>query len=102
MAAMAVRRVTRAVASLTRLSPSSTATTRRGRPMERATAVAATASGGATTAPIASAGAQSMPSIQCTTAPTPAVVNSTRPTLNQPMAEALRRKSTSEVFTAEA
>ena len=101
IAAMAVFRATRAVASLTRLSPSSTVTTRRGRPIDRATAVAATASGGATMAPMASATAQPTGSSSWTTMPTPKVVNSTRPTLSQPIAEALRRKSTSEVCTAD-
>ena len=48
---------TRAVASLTSDSPSSIVTTRRGRPIRRAMAVAATASGGATTAPSANAAA---------------------------------------------
>ena len=54
-ATSAVRRVTSAVASLNRLSPSRMVTIRRGMPTRRATAVAATASGGATTAPSASA-----------------------------------------------
>ena len=53
MAAMAARRQTSAVASLTRLSPSRMVTIRRGMPTRRAMAVAATASGGATTAPSA-------------------------------------------------
>ena len=51
IATMAVRRMVIAVASLNRDSPSRIVTTRRGRPIRRATAVAATASGGATTAP---------------------------------------------------
>ena len=54
-ATMAVRSATRAVASLTSDSPSRIVTTRRGRPIRRAMAVAATASGGATTAPRANA-----------------------------------------------
>ena len=55
VAAIAVRSATSAVASLTRPSPSRTVTIRRGIPTRRATAVAATASGGATTAPTATA-----------------------------------------------
>ena len=54
-AAIAVRRQTSAVASFSRLSPSRIVTTRRGRPTCWAIAVAATASGGATTAPSANA-----------------------------------------------
>ena len=50
---MAVRSATSAVASLTRLSPCRIVTIRRGMPTRRAIAVAATASGGATTAPSA-------------------------------------------------
>ena len=57
-AAMAVRRATRAVASLSSDSPSRMVTMRRGRPMLRPIAVAATASGGATTAPRADAAGQ--------------------------------------------
>ena len=52
-AAIAVFSATSAVASLTRLSPSRIDTIRRGMPTRRATVVAATASGGATTAPSA-------------------------------------------------
>ena len=57
IAATAVFSATSAVASLTRLSPSRIDTTRRGIPTRRAIAVAATASGGATTAPSAKAAA---------------------------------------------
>ena len=57
MAAMALRSATRAVASLSSDSPSRTVTMLRGRPIRRAMAVAATASGGATTAPNAIAAA---------------------------------------------
>ena len=53
IAAIDVRRATSAVASLSSDSPSRMVTIRRGRPMRRPMAVAATASGGATTAPIA-------------------------------------------------
>ena len=63
-AAIAVRSDTRAVASLTSDSPSRIVTIRRGSPMRRATAVAATASGGATIAPSANATANGTPSSQ--------------------------------------
>ena len=53
--ASAVRRATSAVASLSSDSPSRIVTIRRGSPIRRPIAVAATASGGATTAPIANA-----------------------------------------------
>ena len=71
-AAIAVRRATRAVASLSSDSPSRMVTTRRGRPILRAIAVAATASGGATTAPMAIAiGHEMLGTMRCTSAPTP-------------------------------
>ena len=80
-AARAVRSATRAVASLSSDSPSSTVTIGRGNPILRAMAVAATASGGATTAPMASdTGQVTSGSSRCTTAATPAMVNSTSPT----------------------
>ncbi len=70
VAATAVRRRTSADASLTRLSPSSTAISRGGRPARRPIAVAATASVGLTTAPRAVASAKEMlGKTQCTTAP---------------------------------
>ena len=59
--ASAVRSATSAVASLSSDSPSRIVTIRRGSPIRRPIAVAATASGGATTAPIASAIAQETP-----------------------------------------
>ena len=72
LAASAVRRVTSAVASLSSDSPSRIVTIRRGSPIRRAIAVAATASGGATTAPTAMAsGHEIAGTSQCTTAPTP-------------------------------
>src|SRR6478752_2567152 len=96
MAAMAVRRQTRAVASLTSDSPSRTVTTRRGSPIRRAIVVAATASGGATTAPSANAAANGTGSSSQVTRPTPRAVNTTRPTERNPIARRLSRKSTSE------
>ena len=100
-AAMAVRRATRAVASLSSDSPSRIVTTRRGRPIRRPTAVAATASGGATTAPMAIAAGQPIPgSIACTSRPTPADVKMTRPTESSRIGRRLALKSTSEVWIA--
>ena len=102
-AARAVRSATSAVASLSSDSPSRIVTTRRGSPIRRPIAVEATASGGATTAPIASASAQEMPGIiQCTTTPTPAVVKSTSPTDSSRIGRRLTLKSTSDVFSAAA
>ena len=72
IAAMAVRSATSAVASLSSDSPSRIVTTLRGSPIRRAMAVAATASGGATTAPMAKDTGQEMPGISaCTMTPTP-------------------------------
>src|SRR6476619_7630154 len=79
-ARIAVFRATSAVASLSSDSPSRIVTMPRGSPIRRATAVAATASGGATTAPIANAAGQSTPGrTRCTTSATPTVVKTTRP-----------------------
>ena len=89
-AASAVRRVTRAVASLSRDSPSRIVVIRRGRPIRRATEVAATASGGATIAPRARARAKGIGSSSQATSPTPSAVNSTRPTERLRMATRLR------------
>ena len=69
MAAIAVFSATSAVASLTRLSPSRIVTILRGMPTRRATALAATASGGATTAPSANAAASGMPGHHATRRP---------------------------------
>ncbi len=101
-AARAVRSETSAVASLTSDSPSRMDTRRRGRPIRRPTAVAATASGGATTAPIAKATAKSSPSAQRRKSATPRAVKSTSPTERLRMTPVLLRKSTSEVWIAAA
>lgn len=101
-AARAVRRETRAVASLTSDSPSRIDTRRRGSPMRRPTAVAATASGGATTAPIAKATPKSRPSTHRRKSATPSAVKSTSPTDRLRMTPRLLRKSTSEVWIAAA
>ena len=109
-AAIAVRRQTRAVASFSRLSPSRIVTTRRGRPTFLAIAVAATASGGATTAPIANAahsGSGSCPSAsaiapssQYATSPTPTAVKATSPTDSVPIDRRCLEKSTRLVLIA--
>ena len=71
----------RAVASLTRLSPSRMAISRRGAASGRRIAMAEIASGGATMAPSANAAASGMPGMTLTpTNATTTVVNSTRPT----------------------
>jgi hypothetical protein len=103
IAAAAVRRDTSAVASLTRLSPSRIATMRRGMPTRRAIVVAATASGGATTAPSARPAASGTPGTTAqTTTPTSTAVNTTAPTARMPMACRLARKSTRDVRIAAA
>ncbi len=79
-AASAVRSVTRAVASLSSDSPSRMVVIFRGRPIRRATAVAATASGGATIAPRARASAKETGRSHHTTRATPRAVKSTSPT----------------------
>ncbi len=79
-AARAVRSVTSAVASLRSDSPSRIVVMERGRPIRRATAVAATASGGETMAPRATASANGMGSSSQATTPTPSAVKRTSPT----------------------
>ena len=98
---MAVRRATSAVASLSSDSASRMVTTCRGRPILRATDVAATASGGATMAPAASASGQpSSGTSSLTTAPTPKVVTTTSPTDSSRTVRALVRTSINEVWIA--
>ena len=76
-----------AVASLTRLSPSRIASSRRGTASGRRMAMAEIASGGATMAPSAKAAASGRPGMTATpTNATTAVVNSTRPTDSNAMA----------------
>ena len=84
-AAIAVRSATSAVASLSSDSPSRIVTIRRGSPIRRPIAVAATASGGATTAPIANAAGQpTSGSSACTSdARRRRSVNTTRPDREQ-------------------
>ena len=70
--------------------------------MRRATAVAATASGGATTAPRAIAADNGMPISHQVTSPTPAAVKMTSPTDSSPMTFLFAPRSTSEVRIAAA
>ena len=99
VAASAVLSATRAVASLNSDSPSRIVTTRRGSPIRRPMAVAATASGGATTAPMANdAGQPRSGSIACTSTPTPRVVNTTSPTDSSRIGRRLALKSTRLVW----
>src|SRR3954452_23666816 len=87
-----------AAASLTRLSCSSRVATRRGSPSRRPIADAATASGGATTAPRASAAARAMPgSSSQVTQPTNTVVTTTSTTDIEKMLALLCLKSNSDV-----
>ena len=78
------RSATRAVASLSSDSPSRIVTIRRGSPIRRPIAVAATASGGATTAPIAKAiGQRDAGQQQVRTPPTPSVGERDQPDRQQ-------------------
>lgn len=97
IARMAVRTTTRAVASLKSDSPSRMVTMRRGSPIRRATAVAATASGGATIPPRARATANGTSRSFQTTRATPKAVKSTSPTESSPMTRLLAPRSTSDV-----
>ena len=100
-AAIAVRNATRAVASLSSDSPSRMVTIRRGSPIRRPMVVAATASGGATTAPIASAAGQpTSGSSSWTSQPMPKVVKTTRPTERSRITRRWALKSTSDVCRA--
>ena len=103
VATIAVRRATSAVASLSSDSPSRIVTMRRGRPMRRPIVVAATASGGATTAPIAKAAGQPRSGRSALTrTATPAVVKATSPTDNSRIDRRLALKSTRLVCRAAA
>ena len=76
---------------------------RRGRPIRRPMAVAATASGGARTAPSANAaGHPRLGTSACTSTATPAAVKTTRPTESSRIGRRLAAKSTSEVCSAAA
>ncbi len=83
---------TRAVASLNIPSPSSRVTSRPGSRSRRATAVAATGSGGETTAPSTNAGPQPRP-MRCATTATMPAVTVVRPTARTRIGRAFSRKS---------
>ena len=100
MAPMATRRQVMAVASFTRDSPSRIVTTRRGSPTLRAIDVAATASGGATTAPRARATGKVTGRSHQVTTPTPSAVISTSSTDRYAIGRRLCRKSMIEVRIA--
>jgi len=92
---------TSAVASLIRLSPSMIATSRRGTPSLEAMAVAATASVGATIAPITKHVGQERPEIPSwQAAATVTIVTSTRPMARNDSGRAFRRSSRSDVKNA--
>ncbi len=91
-AATATLNAVSAVASLTRLSPVRTVMTRRGSPSRRPMDTAATASGGATTAPSTSAEGNGKPGTsQCATNPTATVVTSTNTTASNAIDRTLAR-----------
>ncbi len=93
---------TRAVASLTRPSPSRIVTMRGGRPSRLPRLVAATASGGATTAPSAIARASGIAQIRCTITPTSTADTTTSTMARNPITRRLRRKSTNGTCRAAA
>ena len=100
-AATATRYTTRPVASLSRLSPSSTVTIARGTRSRLKIAVAATASGGETIAPRVKATGQSRPGTSaCATTATTATVARTRPMASEAIGRAWARKSRIEVKNA--
>lgn len=100
-ASSAVRRTTRADASLSRLSPSRTVIRRCGSPSRLPIAVAATASVGLTTAPRATPAANETPGTsRCTTAPTASADTTTRVTESQVIMPKLRRRSMTGTWTA--
>ena len=100
-ATTATRSATSAVASLTRLSPSTIVTIRRGTPSRREIAVAAIGSVGATTAPSTNAVAQLSPITAWATTATAAIVINTSPIASRPIGRAFARRSRSEVKNAE-
>ena len=103
IAPIATFRVTNDVASLNRDSPSSTVTSRRGRPIRRASATAATASGGATIAPRASAAANGTPGTSAvSTIATVNAVSSTSTTASWKIGRSSLRIATADDSTAAA
>ena len=91
-----------AVASLTSDSPSRMVTSRRGSPTRRAIVVAATASGGATTAPRVNATAKLTGRISQVIRPMPSAVTTTSSTERLAMDRRFARKSITEVRIAAA
>ena len=102
MAASPTRRQVMAVASLTSDSPSRMVTSFRGSPTRRAIVVAATASGGATTAPSVNATAKLTGRISQVIRPTPSAVTTTSSTERPAMGRRFARKSITEVRIAAA
>ena len=102
MAAMAIRRQVIAVASLTRDSPSRIVTMVRGSPTRRAIEVAATASGGATTAPSANATGKGTGRISQVIRPMPSAVTTPRAPESPALARRFARKSITDVRMAAA
>lgn len=90
-AATAKLKVTSAVASFTRLSPSRMVTSLRGRRMRRSSAIGATASGGETIAPSTKPTAQERPSTKWEMAATAAAVTRTQPIASSRMGRRLAR-----------
>ena len=100
-ATTAKRYATSAVPSLTRLSPSTMFTIRRGTPRRCMIAVAAIGSVGETTAPSTKAAAQGRPgTIACATTATTTIVSRTSPTARRPTGRTFARRSRSEVKNA--
>lgn len=99
---MATRRQVMAVASLSSDSPSRMVTARRGSPTRRAIEVAATASGGATTAPSANATANGTSRTSTANSATPSAVTTTSNTDREAMDRRLARMSMIDVRMAAA
>ncbi len=93
--------MTSALASFTRLSPSTITISRRGTPSRLAIAFAATGSVGDTIAPSTTADAHGRPATSCTTTATTAVVASTSPIASSPIGRRFARRSRSEVKNAD-
>jgi hypothetical protein len=85
---------------LTRLSPSTIVTIRRGTPRRRAIAVAARGSVGATTAPSTNEAAQLRSVTACATSATASIVATTRPIARKPIGLMFARRSRSPVKKA--
>ena len=100
-AASAIRNAVSAVASLNSPSPTSTSTVRRGSPSRLAMEMAATVSGGPSTAPSTNATGSGIPGIsQCIANPVSTVVTSTIATDRIRTADQFSRSEGTEVSTA--